>query len=1236
MIRLKIIGKYQYIIKHIYNDLDFRLRIVHDSRVSHTILHMHFTRLSGFCRVALFVLSICCVFVGPAYSVPAIFSSTESAESGNIIGFQGGGFGASPQLLIATVDHMGVDGSHMSLPLVDSGDTFVAAGIPLGHAFGLYKVWIKDGSAVSSAPVFVNKARITSFEYPEVDAGREFRLFGRNLVLSGGTPSVRFVDVTTLASLPGSVLSGGDKYVVKVQAPASLIAGHTYRILYNNGYGGSVGETEAPLSLTARTGGMDPFAIGVPWGADFSSFSANVYNLKTDSRLGLHAAGNGSTDDTLAIQGAINAAASAGGGVVYFPSGDYRISTFAGGGALTLKANVVLQGSGSSSTTLSFMPPTSIVGVQGMIQAANGASTMGILDTTIRNMTTVTGGGLNYLISTNGSDTSKLFLLRVVLDGGKWANGGVRLTAMTGGRFLVSHCTFKNLRRDGRTLQLKDFGNAQNTTQYVYFRNNSISNFNTGLQLGGRNVIYENNDLVYDGDYYTELVNTLGQTQGGGLRNRISLSGPNNVVLDNTFRHVGAAFINQNDGENILAEEPGLAGSAPPDLASVTSVTSTSVSDSAKTWLSNAYAGYDIVLIAGPGKGQKKKVVSNSSNTLTVDSPWEIIPDATSKLLVTRMNVPHVLIKGNTILNKPKSIVLFQGAYDAAIVENSSTDSADIWTRCILGYSGGSTNPLANVLLRVLIANNSVTATSYNRPSCFQTEVAYQQATRIGTGAFLLEFRDNVLIAKGIEGFQAINTLATGYYFWHPQGDSDPKAFEGIIYDGNSVSDAITAYGHLPGVNGMVVGNYINTDIKRVSYNLTYADGVLLDGNLFGGRMIDGDASLGSLWLPGETMTVEGKFRTTNVSSEMKVFGNTPSGGGSVTLLPNGRLKVYDAYSAWTSGSVQSPLSYNDGVWHHFAWVNDLTENKIFIDGSLQTTITRPTRISSTGFGWLGGSTFDGELDEIRVWGSVRTLSEILKYKDTQLAGDEPELIQYWRFNEASGNVALNGMLSEAATTGLVGYWRFDENTGTIATDGSGGGHAGSLVGSAVWAQGAFGPAVDFNGSTGYVSVADAPAFGGTSGLTVHSRVKLNSISAVWNQNYRGIVGKGDLSNTGTLGWELGTSAGVSAPTQVGFYFRRGAGSGNISAFGTANLEVGKYYAVDATYDSATNVMHLYVDGVLQASVTNANPLLAASAPLTIGRRTAGGGCFFDGVIDDVRIYNRALTIEEIREISAP
>lgn len=1172
-------------------------------------------------------------------AAPSIFNSTETAVPGDVIGLQGAGFSSTPVVLIASVNTSGTTSSQTSLPVQNSSETTASTRIPTTYANGLYKVWTQDSAGAVSDFTFINRARITSLEFSEIDPSRQFRVFGRNLAVSGASPSVRFVDNATSASLTATVLSGGNPYVATIQAPSGLIAGHTYTVFYQNGLGGSVGEVAASVSLTARTGGTDSFSLGVPWGADFATIAGNVYNVKSDSRLSAFATGDGTTDDTSAIQAAVNLASSSGGGVVYLPSGTYRMATFGGTGGgvgLTMKSNVVLAGDGQGLSILDFYAPGTVSDHTGIITYNSGSSVSGLLNLTIQNSTQSSQTTKIYPLI-NASSASKFFMRNVTVDGKNWVRGGIRLSSpSTAPHKLITNCIVKNMRIDGAAFFTKDYGSASNTSQYIAIRNSSFPNINQGSSLGGKNIIFENNSFVYDGDNSNYLLNTLGQTMPAGGRNRINLSGADIVVLNNSFGHVGAPYINNNDGENLLAEDPGNNGSLTV-LGTASSGGATTLTDVTRTWTANQFVGYQVALLDGTGKGQVRDVIANTSDSITVSPGWTVIPSSTSRYTVNRLNVPRLLIKGNTMQDKQSIVSLFEGAYDVAIVDNTATNSGSIFLRGESPSSGSYANPVINVL----IADNTITALDETVPSAISINAAYVGNTRFVTNVINVEVRRNTVTSKSTEAYLATNTQTT-YGLWHPAGDTPPLGLEQILFDRNTAKDCLTAFGWTPGVTGLTITNFSVTNILRSSYDITHGDGIVVPGASLSADSVLSDDGTGYLDLGplkfGASLTVEGRFKTS--AANATIISNR-SIGSAVISLSSGRLGMWDnSFSG--SGVEQTSSTYNNNQWHSFAWTYGSSNHEFYMDGTLQKTSTR-SRSASTGFGWLGidgpgtGSQerrLNGQLSEIRIWDGVRSAADIQKFLNTRLAGDEPGLLQNWRLDDGDSPFARNHILSASLSSGLVGYWRLDEGTSTTADDSSGNGNTGTVnsPGAASWIEGFIGFAMSFDGTSGYISVPDNATLNMTSAFSIHARFSIDSISTSWPNNWRGIVSKGDPDAT-NAGWQIGTyspSGGTGTPL-VSVFVRRGSVYGPISCYASTALTTGTYYTIDAVWDSTTGKLSIYLNGTLENSVYNTSPQAASSAILTIGKRFSGGA--FVGKIDDVRVYNRALASWEIKEL---
>jgi hypothetical protein len=196
-------------------------------------------------------------------------------------------------------------------------------------------------------------------------------------------------------------------------------------------------------------------------------------------------------------------------------------------------------------------------------------------------------------------------------------------------------------------------------------------------------------------------------------------------------------------------------------------------------------------------------------------------------------------------------------------------------------------------------------------------------------------------------------------------------------------------------------------------------------------------------------------------------------------------------------------------------------------------------------------------------------------------------------------------------STGPVAVYGFDEGTGTIAVDTSGNGNNGTVnVGS--WTKtGKFGGALSFNGTSSSVTVNDSASLDLSVGMTLEAWVNPTVLNA---QLWMNVIIK-PLAAPGSVDFVLqGSSITTQLPSTA-------ISTTLTNLSGTSLLPLNTWSHLAATYDGAT--MRLYVNGVQVASAAQTGPIGASSQPLTIGSN-------WSGLIDELRIYNRALTASQI------
>lgn len=200
--------------------------------------------------------------------------------------------------------------------------------------------------------------------------------------------------------------------------------------------------------------------------------------------------------------------------------------------------------------------------------------------------------------------------------------------------------------------------------------------------------------------------------------------------------------------------------------------------------------------------------------------------------------------------------------------------------------------------------------------------------------------------------------------------------------------------------------------------------------------------------------------------------------------------------------------------------------------------------------------------------------------------------------------------------SGLVGDWQANNNAKDILEL-----NDGTLMNGATFAEGEHDQAFSFDGANGYVEVPDSPSLSITGPLTLQASVKLDT-----NTVPQSIIEKYDTP--GANGYVLRLNAVGKLEAAVCNRIT----CGRAAATGETTVSTGIWHRVAAVYDG--NDIRLYLDGILDTTFhTDLAPTDGVSS-LKIGARGDDADWRFNGLIDDVKIYNRALSYSEISQIT--
>ncbi len=349
----------------------------------------------------------------------------------------------------------------------------------------------------------------------------------------------------------------------------------------------------------------------------------------------------------------------------------------------------------------------------------------------------------------------------------------------------------------------------------------------------------------------------------------------------------------------------------------------------------------------------------------------------------------------------------------------------------------------------------------------------------------------------------------------------------------------------------------------------------------------------------GKSRTCMAWIKTTASSGTIMAWGDSNPGEKWMFMVYNNMLRV----AVWGGGQVVGSTNIADGKWHYVAAVLEddasanVSEVKLYVDGNEETLNDVSKRAIDTKaaadvtIGAIDshyGNYFNGIIDQVQLYDYAFSASGIQRV-----------------YNH-----------------GLQGCWKFDEDSGTEAADASVYAHTGTLkhMTDANWQKGVTGNALSFNGINNYV---DVPGFKGIAGGASRS-------CSAWIKT---------TASEGTIMSWGDSSPGKKWMFMVHQNVLRVAVWGGGQIMGSTNIADGKWHYVAAVLedDGASDVskIRLYVD-TKPETISNVTPETINTAGNTIvriGVIDSHYGNYFNGLIDDVRIYDYALGRAELERI---
>jgi len=323
---------------------------------------------------------------------------------------------------------------------------------------------------------------------------------------------------------------------------------------------------------------------------------------------------------------------------------------------------------------------------------------------------------------------------------------------------------------------------------------------------------------------------------------------------------------------------------------------------------------------------------------------------------------------------------------------------------------------------------------------------------------------------------------------------------------------------------------------------------------------------------------------------------------------------AYVGDSSWNNWAcARESTTLQADKWYYITGVKSGNILKMYVNGTLERSVDITGHVISTSgysglsIGRIGGSGFNGTIDDLKIYNTALSDSEVLsEYKSASL-------VAYWNLDDGSGTTA-------ADSTG-------NGNTGNLANGTSGTGVCGAKA-CPSWVAGIHGNALQFDGIGDYVMIAENPTLRMASGVTMETWIKIPTIAT----GKGGIIGcEGD--NYWEQGYDLIYDNSVNR-----LQMRLGYGDGATASLGkqtylnyTVNLKDDQWHHVAGVFNKSNT--YLYLDGILVSSGTDNNDISNRVTNCNIGAEgitPAYMNSPFNGTIDEVKLYGSALSAADV------
>ncbi|HEU4554991.1 MAG TPA: glycosyl hydrolase family 28-related protein [Chitinophaga sp.] len=616
--------------------------------------------------------------------------------------------------------------------------------IPAGWKEGVYSVRI-TGAAGQANTFYVNAPVVTwviSEEGLQVTPGSYLRIQGKNLLRKGFTGQAVLISANG-KQVRARVANAFDDYSVSVNIPAGLAAGN-YHLYYHNGTGGKTAWS-APLQVTV--------AAKANTGFDRQTFNVKNYGAR----------GDGHSNETAAFQAALAAAAKNNGGTVYVPPGRYMLT-----GDITIPPFTMLKGESQALTQLFWNPqswdkgrmPNSLINgshhfaIKDLNLWASRAWGIILLTGPIEEQGNITLE--NLIVRQTAQIGGQVYKLKASRDtveaelNSRWAKTGIILR---GPNLKVRNCDFNSSGMYG-------FSRASGFIQHCRFSRNNTGINQPYMVIHPKGLIFEDCYKQADGYSYGATID----------ESHNLYEARNTIPFDYT-----------NDREVMTLDGGGGAYAGHIGNVNGTTLTLPAGADTYQ-WTPNKWNGGGVFIIDGRGAGQFRRIVSHTTNAITLDQPFLVPPDATSIISITTIRKNLVFV--NNEVSDGGAYQLYGSAQNCVIAGLKMRRCNGIIGRGSLLYHGKQPNWYNDFVDCELREGNYC-----HWYGAGDMHSGYQSINLIGSGNAGLNV--GALVRR--------NRLFDFSYIRTSVG-TDPNSVTDVIIEDNSITNAIKAIS-LGGVN---------------------------------------------------------------------------------------------------------------------------------------------------------------------------------------------------------------------------------------------------------------------------------------------------------------------------------------------------------------------------------------------------------------------------------------------------